>query len=731
MAVDMSQFHRVFFEESVEGLQVMEGSLLDLDCANPDPEAINAIFRAAHSLKGSSSTFGFTVVAEFTHLLETLLDQWRDASRPVIQAHVDVLLQSVDVLRQWLTDLQSGRAADASVGESVSTAISAILAIAPGQVTAAPAAAPASVASSGLKRWRIAFRPAPQMLTTGNEPLRMFRELAELGTLTATPSLSRLPDFASLEPETCYVDWDLELVTAEEESRIRDVFEWVVDDCSISIECDAPTSAEGADASAASAVVVQQAVTTQSEAREPVAKAAAPVAAPLPAAASTPVAASTSSAAATSAASATSAVASASVAAAAPVSGGSHPESSSVRVSIEKIDSLVNLVGELVITQSMLGQLTSDFDMSRLARLQEGLTQLEHNTRELQESVMRIRMLPINFTFSRFPRMVRDLSRQLGKKVDLRISGEQTELDKTVMEKIGDPLVHLIRNSLDHGLEQPEDRLAAGKSETGHITLNAYHQSGSIMIEISDDGRGLNTEKIRAKAIAQGLVREADTLSEADIQEIIFMPGFSTADKLSDVSGRGVGMDVVRRNIEGLGGSIDVFSRAGQGTRFLIRLPLTLAILDGQLIQVGEQIYIIPLTSIIESLQPDIRLVSRVAGGCDLYRLRNEYIPIIRLHEVFGIDPASTDLAKSLLVVVEAGAEKVAIVVDDLHGQQQVVIKSMEANYQKVEGVSGATILGDGTVSLILEITDLVRMAGVQHQSKISSKRFRNRDRVA
>lgn len=727
MAVDMSQFHRVFFEESFEGLQVMEGSLLDLDCASPDREAINAIFRAAHSLKGSSSTFGFSVVAEFTHLLETLLDQWRDGSRPVVQAHVDVLLQSVDVLRHWLADLQSGRPTEVATGEEVASAIRAILAITPEMQSAGLASGTSSPATTaarvdavpvaGEACWRIAFRPSPQMLTTGNEPLRMFRELAELGTLTAMPKLARLPDFASLEPETCYIEWDLELVTTEEEARIREVFEWVVDDCELNITCDTPADQTAPTAAAVPASVTGAQMPDANTTNVHVTSSPAVAAMPSPAPASAP--------------DAVAAVAASPAEAVTAGSSGSHGESSSVRVSIEKIDSLVNLVGELVITQSMLGQLTSDFDLSRLARLQEGLTQLEHNTRELQESVMRIRMLPINFTFSRFPRMVRDLSRQLGKKVELRISGEQTELDKTVMEKIGDPLVHLIRNSIDHGLETPEERLARGKPDTGHITLNASHQSGSIMIEISDDGRGLNTEKIRAKAIAQGLVRETDTLSDADIQEIIFMPGFSTADKLSDVSGRGVGMDVVRRNIEGLGGNIDVFSRPGSGTRFLIRLPLTLAILDGQLIQVGEQIYIIPLTSIIESLQPDIKLVSRVAGGCDLYRLRQEYIPIIRLHEVFGIQPASTDLARSLLVVVEAGSEKVAIVVDDLLGQQQVVIKSMEANYQKVEGVSGATILGDGTVSLILEITDLVRMAGVQHQSKISPKRFRNRDRVA
>lgn len=335
---------------------------------------------------------------------------------------------------------------------------------------------------------------------------------------------------------------------------------------------------------------------------------------------------------------------------------------------------------------------------------------------------MRIRMLPISFTFSRFPRMVRDLSRQLGKKIELKLSGEQTELDKTVLEKIGDPLVHLVRNALDHGLETPELRRAAGKPETGIVTLHAYHQGGNIMIEITDDGRGLNRQKIRAKAISNKIITENDTLSDEQIQDLIFQPGFSTAEKVTDVSGRGVGMDVVRRNINELNGSIEVRSEEGVGSTFTIRLPLTLAILDGQLIQVGEQVFIVPLVSIVESLQPKLALMNKVAGGCDVFRLRNEYIPIIHLAEIFGIAPRNENLEKSLLVVVETGSSKVALVVDDLLGQQQVVIKSMETNYKKVEGVSGATILGDGTVSLILDITDLVHMAGVHQQNKSGLK---------
>jgi two-component system chemotaxis sensor kinase CheA len=382
----------------------------------------------------------------------------------------------------------------------------------------------------------------------------------------------------------------------------------------------------------------------------------------------------------------------------------------SIRVSTDKVDSLINLVGELVITQSMLSQLGENFDPSRLAQLIDGLEQLERNTRELQEGIMRIRMLPISFAFNRFPRLVHDLSGKMGKQVELQLSGEQTELDKTVMEKIGDPLVHLVRNSLDHGLETPEKRLAAGKPETGLLQLNAYHQGGNIVIEISDDGAGLNEDKILQKAIEKGLVPAGEQLSADKIHELIFMPGFSTADVVSDVSGRGVGMDVVRKNINSLGGSVEVVSERGVGSTFTIRLPLTLAIMDGQTIQVGDQKYIIPLISIIESVEIKPGTVKNVTGKGEVYTLRDEYVPLIRLRDVFNLDVGSDKLDEGLLVVVECEDRKVGLFVDELLAQQQVVIKSLETNYRKVTGIAGATILGDGTVALILDIAGLQAM---------------------
>jgi two-component system chemotaxis sensor kinase CheA len=386
-------------------------------------------------------------------------------------------------------------------------------------------------------------------------------------------------------------------------------------------------------------------------------------------------------------------------------------DGSSIRVSTEKIDELMNTVGELVITQSMLSQLGAKVEGRVAEQLRSGLAQLERNMRELQESVMRVRMLPISFVFSRFPRMVRDLSGRLNKQVDLKMSGEQTELDKTVLEKIGDPLVHLVRNSVDHGIEMPDVRTAAGKSPTGTVYLEAYHKGGNITVEVGDDGGGLNRDKILAKAKSRGLIGQNDTLTDDQIYELIFLAGFSTAEQTTDISGRGVGMDVVRRNIKELGGTIEVRSTLGKGSRFVITLPLTLAIVDGQSVSVGEETYIVPLITIIESLQLKPGMVNRVAGQGEVFWFRDGYLPIVRLHEVFGARPRATQLHEGLIMVVEGEGRRVGLFVDDLLGQQQVVIKSLETNFRRVDGVSGATILGDGQVALILDVPGLIRVA--------------------
>ncbi len=694
MSIDISQFLDTFYEESFEGLDTMETELLGLNAGEADPESINTIFRAAHSIKGGSGTFGLMNVADFTHVLETLLDEMRDGRRDVTQPAVDLMLASVDVLREMLTALRNSEDIDTARVADVHDQLEALL---KGDAVGAEGAADevdvaeVEVAKSSARGWKIAFKPLAHLFKTGNDPVRIIKELSELGSIKAVADLSSVPEFDLLDPEECCLAWNIELEADATEEQVNDVFAWVDEDCDLTIEAIVSDVVEEiampeieSDAMP-TAEAVAEADVPKDESISETESVAVVEAKPVEVAAKKQ----------------------ASVAAKKPQAA----ESGSIRVGIDKVDALINMVGELVITQSMLNQLGEDFTMDRVQRLQEGLSELERHTRELQENVMQIRMLPISFSFNRFPRLVHDLSSKLNKKIELKMSGENTELDKTVMEKIGDPLVHLVRNSLDHGIESPEIRLEKGKPEIGILHLNAYHQGGNIVIEINDDGAGLNTDRIREKAIEKGIIGENDSLSEEKIHELIFAPGFSTADVVSDVSGRGVGMDVVKRNIRDLGGVVEVKSKKDVGSTFTIRLPLTLAILDGQLVRLGDETYIVPLVSIIESLQIKAESVSTIAGGAELYRLRDEYLPIIRLHEIFEITPVNTELVNGLLVVVEGDGQQAGIFVDDLLGQQQVVIKSLETNYKKVEGLSGATILGDGTVALILDVAGLVTLS--------------------
>jgi two-component system chemotaxis sensor kinase CheA len=666
MTVDIEQFHQVFFEESFEGLDIMESGLMGLDAGAVDAEEINTIFRAAHSIKGGSGTFGFSEIAGFTHVMETLLDEMRDGRRQVTRDAVDALLHSVDLLRMMLNCTRDNNDLDQQRIDQQMKQLEAIL----GSAAAEQPLVDNSPSVATTAGWHLVFEPQPEMMKTGNDPARIIRELAELGELEVSSRLDKLPAFSELDPENCYLSWDLLIKGDVSEAAIRDVFLWVEDECSLMIE---PLAAIPATAVTAESPVAVEQLTggpDRGASRSP---------------SNTP---------------------------ARPESNTSSATSSSIRVGIDKIDDLINMVGELVITQSMLSLLGEEFSIDKLEKLQDGLGQLERHTRELQESVMMIRMLPISFCFSRFPRLVRDLSANLGKKIELVTNGEHTEIDKTLIEKIGDPLVHLVRNSIDHGIEMPEQRLAAGKSETGTITLDAYHKGGNIVIEIIDDGKGIDPELIFAKAVEKGLVQEQAKLPTSQILDLIFQPGFSTATEVSDISGRGVGMDVVRRNILSLGGVVELQSELGVGSTFTIRLPLTLAILDGQSISVGSETYIIPLVSIIESIQVKASMVNRVAGRGETFKLRDEYLPIVRLANIFNINDARAEnLEDGLLVVVEADGRHCGLFVDDLLGQQQVVIKSLEQNYQRVDGVSGATILGDGSVALILDIPGLLRMS--------------------
>lgn len=676
MSIDLSQFFDVFFEESFEGLDIMEAELLNLQPGHEDSETINTIFRAAHSIKGGSGTFGFTSVANFTHVLETLLDQIRDGRRQLTAEHVNLLLQSVDCLRALLTALQAEEEPDLSNANELKVKFEDILG---GKESASSSTTDSAPHGQESQTYQIDFKPLPHLFKTGNEPLYMLSELSELGDLETHAFCDAIPEIDDFNPEDCYLSWRLYLTTSHPESAIKEVFEWVEDDAEITITLCGGLFEDEVSASAAPESEHEQGEVSNSETQNIDAPKA-------PTALKAKQETSKKSA-----------------------------ESTSIRVGIDKVDSLINMVGELVITQAMLTQLgEQEPTENMLSAMQEGLAQLAHNTRDLQENVMRIRMLPISFVFSRFPRLVRDTSQKLNKQVELKLLGEQTELDKTVMEKISDPMVHLVRNSLDHGLETPEDRIKAGKDPVGTVTLNAFHQGGNIVIEIMDDGRGLNTEKIKSKAIANGLIQATDELTIEEVNELIFRPGFSTADEVSDISGRGVGMDVVRRNIQALNGSVEVTSAKGVGSTFTIRLPLTLAILDGQLVKVAKHTYIIPLISIVESLQIDIKKVSKVGNGLEVLRLRDEYIPILRLYQLFKHSGAIEELDKTLLVVVESDNHKVGLLVDDLLAQQQVVIKSLEANYQKVNGISGATILGDGRVSLIVDISGLIKLSGLK-----------------
>jgi len=687
MSVDLSQFHQVFFEESYEGLDTMESALLNIDLSELDSEAINEIFRAAHSIKGGSGTFGFNEIADFTHVVETLLDLIRSDQFVLEADHVDLFLKSVDCIRTMISALESGGQCDTSVADELKKSFNLLLDGEPAsELPSGGAIENKNEEKSAAGGWQIYFKPDADILRTGNDPVRMFRELAELGEISVSAVLDEVPALANLDPEACFMAWNITLIGDADKSQINEVFEWVVDDSELSIKPignnDTASELVGVDAEDVASVdsdevegentpetEVEEVLLQKEQTQNTLVKT--------------------------------------------PVKKESKPESVSIRVGTDKIDSLINMVGELVITQSMLNELGKDFSIERMPKLMEGLEQLSLHTRELQESVMRIRMLPISFAFSRFPRLVHDMSKTLDKKVELILLGEQTELDKTVMERIGDPLVHLVRNSLDHGVELPAKRLEAGKDETGKITLNAYHQGGNIVIQIIDDGAGLNEERILSKAIENGLVSPNDHLEPEQIHDLIFQPGFSTAAEVTDISGRGVGMDVVRRNIQELNGSVEVESKSGEGSVFSIRLPLTLAILDGQLIRVGQQVYIFPLVSIVESIETQDQMIHRVSGGCDILRLRNEYVPIIRLWDIFNVEAEFEKVDDGILVIVEGDNIKVAVLVDDLLAQQQVVIKSLQENYRAVSGVSGATILGDGTVSLILDISGLIKLAGV------------------
>ena len=673
----MDEIRQIFEAECHDGLNVIESGLLALKAGDNNKETINDIFRGAHSIKGGAATFGYANIADFTHVMETLLDRVRSDELSVSPPLVKLFLESVDCLREMVECMGGGEYDEqhtAAIKAELETWLGDEPPAGDGDAVIEPSTEEVEQESS-VSCWDIKFKPKKNYLQTGNQPQHIFRALAELGEVTLKPDYDHLPDFCTVNPTEMHLHWSIELKAEVSKEEILAEFDWVENECEVEIT---PRGGAVEKQTAKSADSIPAPV---AQANEPQAESAAR---------------------------------------------NVKKDSGSIRVEIDKIDKLLNLVGEMVINQSMLNQFSSgnrkgETREANTAELDQGLAILERTTRELQEAVMNIRMLPVSTTFNRFPRLVYDLSAKLGKEVELRISGETTELDKTVLEKIADPLSHLIRNSLDHGIEAPDVRLAAGKSKTGVINLSASHEGGNVVIRVADDGGGLNSEKIFSKALERGLVKEGDTLSEQQINNLIFQAGFSTADVVTDVSGRGVGMDVVRSNIEDIGGRVEVSSSPGKGSTFQITLPLTLAVLDGQLVQVGEQVFVVPLLSIVETVQVDPEKINVVSGSNPLYRLRGEVIPIVdmrSLYKINGEDALSSFEGKEL-VIVDIDRNYIGLVVDALLDQHQVVIKSLETNYTKMPGILGATILGDGTVSLIVDVTTFAgpMLAGTENRT--------------
>ena len=659
MSMDITDFYQTFFDEADELLADMEQHLLLLDPDAPDVEQLNAIFRAAHSIKGGAATFGFTVLQETTHLLENLLDGARRAEMSLSTDIINLFLETKDIMQEQLDAYKSSRDPDADSFEYICAALrqlaldvqqarepAADLHVVTDESAQTVAAPAAPVAGKGGMRVRL----------SGLKPQEVPVMLEELG------NLGDIVDPVQTEDSV-----EATLVTTVTEDDIIAVLCFVLEPEQISFtQATAPAAAE------------------------PVAAAPAAVAAPVAPAAPRP----------------------APVLTAVPDSeppkprAPKAPESTSIRVAVEKVDQLINLVGELVITQSMLAQRSDLLDPVAHSDLLNSMGQLERNARDLQESVMSIRMMPMEYVFSRFPRLVRDLASKLNKQIELTLLGSSTELDKSLIERIIDPLTHLVRNSLDHGVETPDVRIANGKPATGNLTLSAEHQGGNICIEVVDDGAGLNRERIIAKALSQGM-NVSESMSDEDVGMLIFAPGFSTAEKVTDVSGRGVGMDVVKRNIQEMGGHVEIHSQQGKGTTIRILLPLTLAILDGMSVKVGKEVFILPLNAVMESLQPLAEDLHPLAGGERVLQVRGEYLPLVELYNVFEVEAAKTEATQGIVVILQSAGRRYALLVDQLIGQHQVVVKNLESNYRKVPGISAATILGDGSVALIVDVSAL------------------------
>nr|WP_249431572.1 chemotaxis protein CheA [Enterobacter kobei] len=664
--MDISDFYQTFFDEADELLADMEQHLLDLVPEAPDSEQLNAIFRAAHSIKGGAGTFGFTILQETTHLMENLLDEARRGEMQLNTDIINLFLETKDIMQEQLDAYKSSAEPDAASFEYICNALRQLALEAKGEVAAAfvPAAKLSVVDAVGAGETAPAAAQAGKLRVVlsrlkENEVNLLEEELGNLATLS---NVVKGKDSLAATLDDGIGQDDIVAVLC-----------FVIEADQIAFETETETAE-------AEAPVAQEEVAVTAQAPAPAVAPAAPALKAVPKDAAAPARGEKPAA--------------------------RSSESTSIRVAVEKVDQLINLVGELVITQSMLAQRSNELDPVTHGDLITSMGQLQRNARDLQESVMSIRMMPMEYVFSRFPRLVRDLASKLNKQIELTLMGSSTELDKSLIERIIDPLTHLVRNSLDHGIELPENRIAAGKSPVGNLILSAEHQGGNICIEVTDDGAGLNRERILAKAISQGMAVN-ENMTDEEVGMLIFAPGFSTAEQVTDVSGRGVGMDVVKRNIQEMGGHVEIQSKQGSGTTIRILLPLTLAILDGMSVKVADEVFILPLNAVMESLQPREEDLHPLAGGERVLEVRGEYLPLVELWKVFEVDGAKTEATQGIVVILQSAGRRYALLVDQLIGQHQVVVKNLESNYRKVPGISAATILGDGSVALIVDVSAL------------------------
>jgi two-component system, chemotaxis family, sensor kinase CheA len=690
MADELTQ---IFLDESEEEIRELETGLMKLEEQGEDADTINRVFRAAHTIKGSAGLVGFEKVSNYTHTIENILDRIRNNQLKVTKKLISHLLESIDVLKRMISASAEGEEIDSMVVEDVTNRLKRFSGI-----EAVVEEAPIKEKKKLEERiYSIFMGFRPDLFLTGQDPLMLIRELSDTGELLEVrPYTTAIPDFYNLIPTNCYTNWEVRLKTKQPFSEIQNIFIFVTDENDIRISDITDQYKGGVDLSLAEKpigeILVERGHLSDEDVRETLKEHK--------------------------------------TTGEALVEKGKVPKAvidkvikdqsesrkvvktSTIRVDTDKLDKLVNLVGEMVISVARLSQLASEVRDDKVARtLQTANAALERISRDLQEQVMRVRMVPVEGTFNRFRRVVRDMAFEQGKKIDLKMSGTETELDKNVIEQIGDPLKHMIRNSIDHGIEPPQERLAAGKSEVGTIWLKAFQREGNIFIQISDDGRGINKDKLLAKAREKGLALPDKVYTDEETFQFMFAPGLSTAEKVTELSGRGVGMDVVKRNIEGLRGTVDVRSEIGKGSTFTVRLPLTLAIIDGMMVKVGREVLTVPLSVIDKSVRPKQNEVKTVEGKGELIDIRGDYIPLVRLYELFEIPTEKLDPTQALVLIVQSSKSRYGILVDDVLGQTQAVIKSIDKNFRKIDGTSGATILGDGRVSLILDIHGIERMA--------------------